>query len=809
MIGSILISLAFAAALVSMGSYAMTLRRESTALRNIARAGFHVAVISFLAASATLMYLIVTHQFQYEYIWSHSSTNLSTPLLMASFYAGQEGSFMLWTLGVSIIGVFVIGYAQRVRYESAVMAVWMLVLSMLLLILVVKSPFETIYEAFPNQNIPAGFIPENGKGLNPTLENIWITIHPPILFLGFAAMTVPFVFAMAGLIKRDYQRWISISLPWALFASATLGFGIMLGGWWAYETLGWGGFWAWDPVENSSLIPWLFCVSLVHTMLVQKRTGDSNGRSASPKVGGLVKTNFVLAILAFGAILYSTFLTRSGVLGDTSVHSFVAPGNFVYAVLLGVIILFMGLGVTMLARRWRELHQAALDMKMMSRENALGLGSAVILASATVVLIGTSWPILLPLFNKPKVAITPDFYNGIHLPIALLIVLLNGLSMTLKWKDTTPEEFLRKITTAVVIAALGTGGLVALGIHDPIYIGLGFGALLAMVVNVQIGAKVVRGNPRFLGAYISHAGISLLMLGIIFTARYSVTDHVQLAKGESKKVFDYTVTYAGAEQVDREKTDRERFEHKIVLERDGSTYEARPVLFWSDFNNRESAFLEPGIIYSPTKDIYISPKALEQRGGDPTATMHKGDRVAVPFDSSISVRFEKFDMTRAGSDGMQGAVMEVTKGDSTWYLSAFRSMRDGGFVPVGIPSTDITIAMVGLNSAGPDNLSNSEAVLQFSSKSHPPGETVPVITLDVSIKPFISFVWVGVIVMVGGFIFAIIRRRGEVDLHVPPSGGDQADVPPAPRVRPRRSRSRVDEQPVDDTLAAANAVRRS
>lgn len=787
MIGSILISIGFAAALASTIAYAQLLRRETHALRTIARAGFHITAISFMGASVTLMYLILTHQFQYEYVWAHSSTNLSTPLLMASFYAGQEGSFMLWTLGVAIIGIFVLGYARRVDYEAPVMVTYMAVLAMLLLILIVRSPFHTIFQAFPEQNLPAGFMPANGKGMNPSLENIWITIHPPILFMGFAAMTVPFVFAMAGLIKRDYQRWITISLPWVLFASMSLGFGIMLGGWWAYETLGWGGFWGWDPVENSSLIPWLVCVALVHTMLVQKRTGDVGARTGIAKVGGLVKTNFLLAILAFGTILYSTFLTRSGVLGDTSVHSFVSAGNFVYAVLLATIFLFVGFGLAMMALRWRELRQAALEMRMMSRENALAIGSAVILASATVVLIGTSWPIFMPLFNKPKVAVPTEFYNGIHLPIALLIVLLNGVSMMLKWKNTSTREFFRKIALAVAIAAVGTVGLAIIGIHDPIYVAIAFGSLLAMVVNVQIGSKIVRGNRRFIGAYVSHAGIALMMLGIVFTARYSQTDHVQLAEGETKSVFGYRVTYMGSEQVELEKTDREKYVHKIRLTRDGETHEARPVLFYSDFNERESAFLEPGIIYTATKDIYISPKALDQRGGDPVVTMHKGDKALVPFDSSISVRFEKFDMTRAKDEGLQGAVLEVSKGDSTWYVTAFNSMRTSTYLPVAVPTTDVTIAMAGLNTDKED-LANSEAIFEFKSASHPPGPRVPVITLDVSIKPFISFVWIGVIIMVGGFVFAIVRRRHEVDQIALPAitPGSRTVAPPSPRARNRR-----------------------
>lgn len=761
MIGSMLISLAFASATISLVAYLMLLRRHNDRVQSVARVGFHATVATFMCAVAALLSLILTHQFQYEYVWAHSSTNLSTPLLIASFYAGQEGSFMLWTLGVATIGIAVLGYAQRVRYEAPAMATYMAVMTLLLLILVVQSPFLTLHQAFPEQNLPAGFIPEQGKGMNPSLENIWITIHPPILFIGFAAMTVPFVFAIAALIKRDYQRWIAISLPWVLFASMSLGFGIMLGGWWAYETLGWGGFWGWDPVENGSLIPWLVCVALAHTMLVQKRTGSVDARTGAVTVGGLVKTNLFLATMAFGTILYSTFLTRSGVLGDTSVHSFVSAGNFVYVVLLAIMVLFVGLGLGMMIVRWRDLRQAARPMQVLSRENALGIGSAVLLASATAVLIGTSWPILMPLFNKPKVAVPPTFYNEIHLPIAMLLVLVNGISMTLKWRSSTPREFMRATSGTLAVAITGTAALFVSGIQDPIYVALAFGSLFALVVNVKIGAKIARGNPRFIGAYVSHAGIALMMLGIVFTGRYSVTDHVQLVQGETKQALGYHITYRGPQQVEIEKTDREKYEHVVELTRDGQTHEARPVLFYSDFNKRESAFLEPGIIYTATKDIYIAPKAPDQRGGAPTATMKKGQSAKIPFDSSVAVRFVKFDMARVGVDGMLGASLEVTKGDSTWKISPHRSMETGEYHMMEVPSTDIRIGLASTNIVK-ENLSQSEAVLEFASESHPPAAVLPVITLDVSIKPFISLVWLGVVVMVGGFLFAIVRRRSEV-----------------------------------------------
>ncbi len=167
-----------------------------------------------------------------------------------------------------------------------------------------------------------GFVPLDGHGLNPLLQNFWMIIHPPMLFLGFSSLAVPFVLAVAALGQRNYKNWMNSALPWVLFSALALGAGLMLGGYWAYGVLGWGGWWGWDPVENSSLVPWIVTIILVHTMLVQIVTGK------------LVRTNFVLAILAYLLVVYSTFLTRSGILANSSVHSFVDPGTFAYVLLV-------------------------------------------------------------------------------------------------------------------------------------------------------------------------------------------------------------------------------------------------------------------------------------------------------------------------------------------------------------------------------------------------------------------------------------------------------------------------------------------
>ncbi len=303
----------------------------------LARAFYHLTVISVILGSATLLYLILTHQFQYTYVWSYSSRALSTPLLISTFYAGQEGSFMLWALFTALIGVFLMRHSARYGYEAQVMSVFGAIELMLLLMLLVKNPFLYVWESWAGEVQP-GFMPADGRGLNPLLQNYWMVIHPQVLFSGFAAMGVPYAYAIAALLKRDYDYWFKPATPWIVFGTFVLGMGIMMGGFWAYETLGWGGYWAWDPVENSSLVPWLIGVAAIHTILSQRKSG------------AFVRTNLVLGMLCFVLVMYSTFLTRSGVLGDTSVHSFVDPGMWAYWLLMGMMALALLVpGVTLRA----------------------------------------------------------------------------------------------------------------------------------------------------------------------------------------------------------------------------------------------------------------------------------------------------------------------------------------------------------------------------------------------------------------------------------------------------------------------------
>jgi cytochrome c-type biogenesis protein CcmF len=760
MVGQILINFLFASAVVSSGAYFLSLKNHNEMLQRTARMMFYIVCVGMLIAAGMAVFHIMTHDFRYSYVWGHSSKELSTPLLIATFYAGQEGSFMLWTLLVSMIGFSLLPYVHKHRYESEVMGFYGVILSFLLLMLVAKSPFAYVWESYP-KDVPYGFMPQNGKGLNPLLQNLWITIHPPILFTGFASMSVPFAFAMAGLIRKEYHQWVSVSLPWVLFGTAILGFGIMLGGFWAYETLGWGGFWGWDPVENSSLLPWLVAVALTHTMLTQKKTK------------GLVKTNFVLAVMTFLLVLYSTFLTRSGVLGDTSVHSFVDPGFFAYTLLLSFVIVFAVVGFGMILWRSKDIGAIKTEFAPTSREFALGIGSALMLASAVIVFIGTSWPLMAEIFKQPKVAIDIAFYNKMHLPLVIMVALLNGASLLLKWRATTPRDFARQIVIPFVIAGVATVICVAFGVHDPAFALLTFGAFFGLSVNANLAVRILKGNPTFAGAYISHFGLALLFLGIVATSRYSVTEHVRLPMNTPTQALGYTFMFLGKEQVEKDYKDREKFHYFVSAEKDGKETIVKPVLYWSDYNQRQSAFLEPGIRWSALQDLYIAPKAVEIEGEAPAMQVQREVPQPLVIDSTIRITLLGFDTSDMTNPNRQqdrlklGAILSIERADSAFQTTLYTTFLMGGanaqaqYEPFQIPGTTYFLAM---QRAMPnmEDRTKSQAIILASDSRNPATSPREVFTIEVSIKPFINLVWGGVLLMVAGFFISIVRRRKEL-----------------------------------------------
>ena len=758
--GQILIYTAFAACLVSCVGYFLVSSGRTNLLK-LSRAAYHVMAVFTISSAAFLLYNILTHQFQYTYIWNHSSTKEPLNLLIATFYAGQEGSFHLWALWMAVTGIFLLSYTSKDnRYEPQVMGVFTLLQVFLLVIMIIKSPYMMVWESFPN-DVQVGFIPPEGRGLNPLLQNFWMSIHPPILFTGFTAMSVPFCFAIAALLKNEYDRWVKIALPWTLFAACVLGFGIMLGGYWAYGVLGWGGYWAWDPVENSSLVPWITCIAAVHLMI------------SSTVTKGFKKSSLLLCILSYILILYSTFLTRSGVLGDASVHSFVDPGQEVYLFLIILLSLFGsgGIGLIIFRLKYLKTPPKTEPVNILSRESALFVGAMTLCAAALVVLIGTSWPII------SKGTVEPDFYNRMNLPLAILISFINGASMLLKWKYSEEKQFLRSLFLPFILAAILTGIFAFMGMTDILIAILAAAALFAFFINIEIAYTIFRKNKAKAGAYIAHVGFAFLMLGVIGSARYSEEENLALPIGESKDAFGYKLTYLGATPIPG---DEDKYHFNVKVERDGRMRLLQPVMFYSEYS--DGVMKNPDIANLVVKDLYLSPMSLEvpeQFGVNDVDSLKKGETKQM---KGLKIKFLDFNMSEfnreeiaSGKTQTLGADLEVTDGDKTSTMTVkIRYAADGNPEFIAAPISDNTELYLAKISVADDPsiqiaVVNKDEIVQDPSKI-----STETLVLSASIKPYINLVWGGTVVIVIGFIFSIVNRLRRLKSK---SNDDEEDIP--------------------------------
>ncbi|MBE0539236.1 MAG: cytochrome c biogenesis protein CcsA [Ignavibacterium sp.] len=798
MIGSIFLSAALVFSLIAMVMYYLSFKGYKNTL-NIARYSYHGMAIFVIAASTFLWYAILTHQYQYKYIFSYSNNSLSTGLLFSSFWGGQEGSFMLWLLLTSIIGVILQSYSsRRGDLEPRVMAVFTLATSFLLVMVSpwFKNPFEFIWTTpifidvksinaqfmslpfiqnfiFTDQQSNTTFVQmskelyglltqagvgvnqfiADGKGLNPQLLNYWMQIHPPMLFTGFSMATVPFAFALAALMKNDYRDWVNQSLPWVLAGTGILGLGIMMGGYWAYEMLGWGGYWAWDPVENSSLIPWLIGVASIHTMLVQKRSLKS-----TDGIGRYAKTNLILSILTYILVLYSTFLTRSGVLGDASVHSFVDPGMLVYLFLVVFIGTFILIGFGSIAYRWKYLEDKSVyEENILSRELSLFTASIILVASAIIVLVGTS----APLFGQ---SVDTFFYNEMHLPIAIIIGLLNGLSLLIKWKKTDTKEFIRDSIFSLVTAVILTLIVVVFGsVTNFLLMLLTFSSAFALIVNAQIAFKIVKSNLKNLGGYVSHIGIAIFILGVIGSAGYSEHVNLDLIKNKPTQAFGYEMTFTGYTPIEN----NTKYAFNINMKKGDKSYTVSPVMYIAEYNN--SLMREPAILNLFSKDVYLAPLGYDEGG-----TQNTGDGETVKLEKGVkteykgsNISFDHFDVSaetmadmQAGKDFQMGAVLTIENGGKTEEFELFRKSVGGQ-----IEFTDYTSAQAGIK-VKLLNLTAQMIEVSITSSDGTNQQVVEkpkqeVLSVTASVKPYISLVWIGVIIMVLGFFVAVARRLKE------------------------------------------------
>lgn len=574
-VGHFLIVLSFVASVVSALAFFKASNAEHEDLGNsniwkrLASTSFFIHGLGILGVVGTLFYIIYTHQFQYHYAWAHSSMELPVYYMISCFWEGQEGSFLLWIFWHVLLGVVLI--ATNKTWLNSMMAVFMAVqaflISMILGVVIGElkigsSPFLLLREAMPELpvfQLNPDYIPADGKGLNPLLQNYWMVIHPPTLFLGFATTLIPFAYAIAGLWKKNYTQWIRPGLPWALFSACVLGVGILMGGYWAYETLNFGGYWNWDPVENAVYIPWLILVAAIHTMIAHKKSGRA------------VKSSIWLVVVSFLLILYATFLTRSGILGNASVHSFTDLG--LSGQLLLYLLTFTILSVWLIFYRWKQIPESSETLTIWHREFWIYIGVTLLSLASFQVLVTTSIPVYSAVANlfggELNIAPPSDpikHYTYWQLAFMLGIVLASGIGQYFWWKKPNAKTWLEMFKWPVAGGLLVATVFIYFGkVGEPLYILLVTFASFSLIANASIIVGVFKNSPRLGGGAITHIGVALMLIGVLFSSGYSEVvskntsglvyrkefseemnrDNILLWRGTATDMGKYKLTYKG------------------------------------------------------------------------------------------------------------------------------------------------------------------------------------------------------------------------------------------------------------------------
>jgi cytochrome c-type biogenesis protein CcmF len=615
--GTILMWTALLAGIASIITYWLSIK-DPERWRGPARQSYVLMTAAIVLGSVVLMYLLVTHDYRLHYVWAYSDNLLPLHYLISTFWGGQEGSFLLWIFWGVLLGLPLMRFSRA--YESRVMIVYNLTLLSLILLLVKQDPFRF------HEGLTAAMTPMDGQGLNPLLQNPWMVIHPPVMFIGYASLGIPFAFAIAALWMQRYDEWTKVSLPWVLLSLASLGTAIMLGGYWAYETLGWGGYWGWDPVENASLVPWLATLALTHGMLLQR------GR------GRFRRLNLVLAIAAFLLVVYATFLTRSGVLADFSVHSFVDLG------ITGMLVFNMGFfllsSIGLLAFRWREIPAEVGDEPFMSRTIFFVVGILLTILIGLVVLFGTSAPLISRLWGAPA-QVGPDFYNRMGFWLAVVFALFLGGTPFLSWSRAR-KGAMRIFAMTLAITAVLVVAAIAFGLHGVpaiVYVGA---ALFGIVANLWATIDYGRnGRWRVAGGTIAHIGLGMLLLAFLTTGWFGSQHKVRLAEGNPTEVLGYTLTFRGVEKPTPQARDAMVVE---VTSPRGRNFVLKPRMWVNQKTNQLIA--NPDIKAFITKDLYLAPVEFEP-GQDAPAS----GRMVLAKDQPMAFRdwtltFRGFDLSR-------------------------------------------------------------------------------------------------------------------------------------------------------------------
>ncbi|MGE0822459.1 MAG: heme lyase CcmF/NrfE family subunit [Candidatus Binatia bacterium] len=542
-LGSLSLALAFVLSLYAIAiSLWGAFSRQERWIASGTNAAYAVfACVSF--AVFALLQALLTHDFNVEYVASYSSSTLPLQYTIAALWGGQKGSLLFWTFILTLFSTIVhLQNREKNRELMPYVTATLMVITLFFLGMLnfITPPFERL-----------SFTPQEGSDLNPLLQNYWMTLHPPALYLGYVSASVPFAFAMAALATGKLgDVWIRTTRRWALTSWFFLSVGNLLGGRWAYEVLGWGGYWAWDPVENAAIMPWFTASAYLHSVMIQE------------KKNMLKVWNMVLVILTFALTIFGTFLTRSGVI--SSVHSFTQSGLGPYfmAFLLFTLVISLGL----LFYRLPELKsQDELD-SLFSRESAFLLNNWILVGLAFATFWGTIFPILSEWVRGIKITVGPPFFNKVNGPLGVILLFLTGIGPAIAWRRASVKSLRKNFTTPIIIGLLfGTlffllgyrnyyaivilslSGFVTGTILSEFYRGTRARQTILRESSTQALSRLVNKNPRRYGGYVVHIGVVLIFIGIAGSSFFKIEKQISLKPGETMEIGRYTLKYEGIE----------------------------------------------------------------------------------------------------------------------------------------------------------------------------------------------------------------------------------------------------------------------
>ncbi|MDP2471197.1 MAG: heme lyase CcmF/NrfE family subunit [Candidatus Palauibacterales bacterium] len=624
LIGSVSIAAALLGALaVLITGIAGGFNRKPGLIR-AARYGLYFVFAAMTTAFITMEVALLTHDFSVEYVARVGSLETPPYYTAISLWSSLDGSILFWGWILSAYGALVAFVNRKSVSRLVPFAQGVLGFVGLFFFGLLTGPANPFGEVFP--------VPTNGPGPNPLLQNHPLMgLHPPMLYLGYVGLSVPFAFAVGALLSGKLDdEWIRSTRRWTVAAWAFLSVGIVAGGWWSYEVLGWGGYWAWDPVENASFLPWLTATAFLHSVMVQERRG-------------MLKTwNLSLIIGTFLLTLFGTFLTRSGILD--SVHAFTE--GLIGPIFLSFIALVMVLSLILIAWRSDRLHAPGSLDAVVSRESTFILNNLLFVAFTFTVLLGTTFPLIVEAFNGSRVSVGPPYFNMVSIPIGVLLLFLMGVGPALPWRRTTPEKMKRAFLVPVVVGlatgllgfVLGTrnfwplvtftfAGFVMATVVEEFRKGVSARRRIAGVSGPRALAQILTRNNSRYGGYIVHAGIVVIVVALAISGTWRFEREVTLQRGELAQIGDYGIVF--------DELWAEEQDHRFVV---GATF--------SIFHDgKEAGTMQPRMNYYPNaqqpvgtpdvrsslkEDLYLTLMAFDQEQGR-HATIRAIVNPAVPW----------------------------------------------------------------------------------------------------------------------------------------------------------------------------------